>query len=83
MNNLPGWVYALILGTLLIAAGVGEYLHMLPVNTFSSVFFLVLGMIAPSPTFPHVASNTIEQNTQALQQNTAVTQANTERVTHG
>lgn len=79
MSNLPSWVYAIVLGLLLIAAGAGEYLHMLPVNTFSSVFFLVLGLIAPSPVFPHISPAAVEQNTQALVQNTQVTQANTER----
>jgi hypothetical protein len=56
--NLPNWTYIIILVALLIGAGAGEYLHLLPIGSFSSIFFLVLGLIAPSPAFPHTTVQT-------------------------
>ncbi len=53
MNNLPTWIYLAFLLLVLIIAGFAEYIGLAPTNTFYTVFLLVLGLIAPSPAFPH------------------------------
>ncbi len=56
MNNLPTWIYLAFLLLVLIIAGLAEYIGLAPKNSFYTVFLLVLGLIAPSPAFPHSAT---------------------------
>ncbi len=55
MNNIsiPSWAYPVFLLVVLIIAGFAEYIGLAPTSTFYTVFLLVLGLIAPSPAFPH------------------------------
>lgn len=67
MNSIaiPNWVYLLILLAVLLIAGVGEYLHLAPAGTFYTILVLVIGLIAPSPAFPHTTVQTPEANISA------------------
>lgn len=51
--SLPAWLYPVILLTLVLIAGVAEYLHLIPPGTFSYLLAFAIGLIAPSPSFPH------------------------------
>lgn len=43
------YIYLLIVCSLVLIAGIGEYLHLLPAGTFYSIFFLAIGIVIPSP----------------------------------
>ena len=51
--TLPNWAYLVILLAILLASGVGEYLGMVPAGSFYTVLILVIGLVSPSPVFPH------------------------------
>lgn len=51
---LPLWVFPAFILLVLIIAGVGEYFHLAPPGTFSSLLLVSIGLIAPSPAFPHM-----------------------------
>ncbi len=55
MSNIaiPNWLYLVFMFLILIIAGLAEYIGLAPTNTFYTVFLLVIGLISPSPTFPH------------------------------
>lgn len=55
---------------LLIAAGAGEYLHLLPNGTLAAIFFAVVGHVFGTTTGP--ALSAINKNTMATEQNTDV-----------
>lgn len=51
--NLPGWLYPVVLLAFLIVLGAAEYLHLAPSGSWYPVFLIVIGLVAPSPLFPH------------------------------
>lgn len=51
--TLPNWAYLVVLLAILLASGAGEYLHMVPAGSFYTVLILVIGLVSPSPVFPH------------------------------
>lgn len=53
MNNLPTWIYIVCMIVILIIAGLAEYIGLAPTGTFYTAFLLVIGLISPSPAFPH------------------------------
>lgn len=52
--NLPSWLYLVIMVVILVVAGVAEYVGLAPTGTFYTAFLLVIGLVAPSPAFPHI-----------------------------
>ncbi len=58
MNNvtIPNWLYLVFMMLILIIAGLAEYIGLAPTNTFYTVFLLVIGLISPSPAFPHTTT---------------------------
>jgi hypothetical protein len=75
--NLPGWTYPVILVIVLIIAGAGEYLHMAPAGTFRDLLILIVGLLAPSPGFPHTQvitpTATVNTNKTTIEADKAVT----------
>lgn len=53
LSGLPTWVYPVFIIVILIIAGAGEYLKLVPSGTFASLLLVGIGLIAPSPAFPH------------------------------
>lgn len=62
MQTTNNYLYLIVIVALVLVAGIGEFLHLLPAGTFYSVFFLAVGIIIPSPilhpTTPIVGPNT-------------------------
>jgi hypothetical protein len=53
-TTLPNWVYLVILVGIVIVAGIGEYIKLVPPGTFYVIFLIVAGIFVPSP-LPHPA----------------------------
>jgi hypothetical protein len=55
MNNIsiPSWAYVACMMVILVIAGLAEYIGLAPTGTFYTAFLLVIGLISPSPAFPH------------------------------
>lgn len=62
--NLANWMYFAYIILILILAGVGEYLHIIPAGTFGSLLLVAIGIISPSPLLNHpttlVTANTAQ-----------------------
>ncbi len=58
MSNIaiPNWLYLVFMLFILMIAGLAEYMRLAPTNTFYTVFLLVIGLISPSPAFPHTTT---------------------------
>lgn len=71
MSNItiPNWLYLAFMMIILIVAGLAEYMKLAPANTFYTVFLLVIGLISPSPAFPHTTVQTPEANINAQKVN--------------
>lgn len=54
--KLPGWLYPMVLLGFLIVLGAAEYLHLAPTGSWYPVFLIVIGLVAPSPLFPHATT---------------------------
>jgi hypothetical protein len=55
MSNIaiPSWAYVACMMVILVIAGLAEYIGLAPTGTFYTAFLLVIGLISPSPAFPH------------------------------
>lgn len=67
--NLSPFTQYIVDAVVIVLAGVGEYLHLIPAGTFSSLMLLVIGhLFGAVPTT--VTASALQANTQATIQNT-------------
>lgn len=78
MNTPTNYAYMAILLGALVLGGIGEYIHLLPSGSFYTLFFLIIGVLVPSP-FPHTGSVT-NSNADATIENTRATIDNTKQI---
>jgi hypothetical protein len=61
--SIPNWLYVVFMFLILIIAGLAEYIGLAPTGTFYTAFLLVIGLISPSPAFPHTTTVQTPQTT--------------------
>lgn len=47
--NLQNWPTLAFIAFLLVLAGAGDYLHIVPAGTLASLLLFAIGLVAPSP----------------------------------